>query len=106
MAGHTSSDRRGVPGATIGDRPEIPITVRGDIDDRATEQLKRCAEAGGAVAGVLCADGHVGYSQPIGGAVAYPDHISPSGVGTTSPAATRRPAPPCASRVCARTSRG
>jgi hypothetical protein len=31
--------------------------------------------------GVLCADGHVGYSQPIGGAVAYADYISPSGVG-------------------------
>ena len=30
---------------------------------------------------VLCADGHLGYSQPIGGAIAYPDHISPSGVG-------------------------
>lgn len=57
------------------------ITVRGDVDDRAIEQLRRCAQAGDAVAGVLCADGHVGYSQPIGGAVAYPDHISPSGVG-------------------------
>jgi len=33
------------------------------------------------VAGALCADGHVGYSQPIGGVVAYPEHISPSGVG-------------------------
>lgn len=59
----------------------IPITVRGDVEERAVEQLRRCAEAGDAVAGVLCADGHVGYSQPIGGAVAYPDHISPSGVG-------------------------
>ena len=36
---------------------------------------------GSAVAGVLCADGHVGYSMPIGGAVAYTDHISPTGVG-------------------------
>ena len=59
----------------------IPITVYGDVDDRAVEQLTRCAEAGDALRGVLCADGHVGYSQPIGGAVAYPDHISPSGVG-------------------------
>lgn len=61
--------------------PETPITVRGDVDARAVEQLRRCAEAGDAVAGALCADGHVGYSQPIGGVVAYPDHISPSGVG-------------------------
>jgi tRNA-splicing ligase RtcB (3'-phosphate/5'-hydroxy nucleic acid ligase) len=60
---------------------EIPITVYGDVDDRAVDQLRRCARAGDALRGALCADGHVGYSQPIGGAVAYPDHISPSGVG-------------------------
>ena len=59
----------------------IPLTVYGDVDARAVEQLERCAAAGDALRGVLCADGHVGYSQPIGGAVAYPDHISPSGVG-------------------------
>jgi tRNA-splicing ligase RtcB (3'-phosphate/5'-hydroxy nucleic acid ligase) len=58
-----------------------PITVCGDVDARAVEQLVRCAEAADAMRGVLCADGHVGYSQPIGGALAYPDHISPSGVG-------------------------
>ena len=40
-----------------------------------------CAEAGDAVAGAICADGHVGYSQPIGGVVAYPEHISPSSAG-------------------------
>ena len=60
---------------------DIPITVYGDVDTRAVDQLRRCAEAGDALRGALCADGHVGYSQPIGGAVAYPDHISPSGVG-------------------------
>ena len=58
-----------------------PITVYGDVDARAVEQLQRCADAGDALRGALCADGHVGYSQPIGGAVAYADHISPSGVG-------------------------
>jgi tRNA-splicing ligase RtcB (3'-phosphate/5'-hydroxy nucleic acid ligase) len=60
---------------------ETPITVRGDVEERAIAQLRRCAAAGDATAGVLCADAHVGYSQPIGGAIAYPDHISPSGVG-------------------------
>ena len=35
-----------------------PITVYGDVDARAVEQLVRCAEAGDAVRGVLCADGH------------------------------------------------
>jgi tRNA-splicing ligase RtcB len=58
-----------------------PITVYGDVDAHAIEQLTRCAEAGDALRGVLCADGHVGYSQPIGGALAYADFISPSGVG-------------------------
>ena len=58
-----------------------PITVYGDVDTRAVEQLQRCADAGEALRGALCADGHVGYSQPIGGAVAYADYISPSGVG-------------------------
>jgi tRNA-splicing ligase RtcB len=60
-------------------RPEI--TVRGDVDQRAIAQLARCAEAGDAVRAALLADGHVGYSQPIGGVIAYPEHVSPSGVG-------------------------
>jgi tRNA-splicing ligase RtcB (3'-phosphate/5'-hydroxy nucleic acid ligase) len=60
---------------------QAEIVVRGDVDERAVEQLRRCAEAGDAVRAVLCADAHVGYSQPIGGAIAYPDQISPSGAG-------------------------
>ena len=51
----------------------------GPVDERAKEQLERCAEK--AVHAVLCADHHAGYSQPIGGAVAYEEYISPSGVG-------------------------
>lgn len=57
------------------------ITVKGDVDPAAVEQLERCARAGDAPAAALCADGHLGYSQPIGGVVAYRDKISPSGVG-------------------------
>ena len=56
-------------------------TVRGQVDDRAVEQLKRCIENGDALGGAICADGHVGYSMPIGGVVAYRNQISPSGVG-------------------------
>jgi tRNA-splicing ligase RtcB len=37
--------------------------------------------AGDAEFGVLCADHHPGYSQPIGGGVAYEGYVSPSGVG-------------------------
>lgn len=65
----------------MGKSMAIPIEIRGDIDPRAIEQLQRCADAGDAVGAALSADAHVGYSQPIGGAVAYTDHISPSGVG-------------------------
>lgn len=36
---------------------------------------------GSAVKGVLCADGHLGYAQPVGGVIAYEDHLSISGVG-------------------------
>ena len=58
-----------------------PIRIFGSHDDRTVAQLRRCAEAGAATRAVLCADGHLGYSQPIGGAIAYEDEISPSGVG-------------------------
>ena len=57
------------------------IKTFGPIDERAYAQLVRCAETGDAPYAVLCADHHVGYSQPIGGAIAYRDYISPSGVG-------------------------
>jgi len=57
------------------------VTTRGDVDQRAIEQLVRCADEGDALGAAICADGHVGYSQPIGGVVAYRGQISPSGVG-------------------------
>jgi tRNA-splicing ligase RtcB len=57
------------------------IKTFGTVDDRSLEQLKRCMEAGDAEYGVLCADHHPGYSQPIGGAIAYEGYVSPSGVG-------------------------
>jgi tRNA-splicing ligase RtcB (3'-phosphate/5'-hydroxy nucleic acid ligase) len=36
---------------------------------------------GNVVGGVLCADGHLGYAQPVGGVIAYEKQISISGVG-------------------------
>lgn len=57
------------------------ITTFGDVDRRSLEQLERCMAAGDAEYGVLCADHHPGYSQPIGGGIAYEGHVSPSGVG-------------------------
>lgn len=59
------------------------VRVWGDpVDERAVEQAVRCLMSHDeAVAAVLMADHHVGYSQPIGGVVAYRDAVSPSGVG-------------------------
>jgi tRNA-splicing ligase RtcB len=57
------------------------VKTFGPVDHRSLEQLERCMAAGDAELGVLCADHHPGYSQPIGGAIAYEGHVSPSGVG-------------------------
>ncbi len=57
------------------------IKTFGAVDERSLKQLERCMEAGEAEYGVLCADHHPGYSQPIGGAIAYEGYVSPSGVG-------------------------
>src|SRR5947199_4240264 len=54
--------------------------VFGQHDDATLRQIENCIEAGGE-RGVLCADGHKGYAQPIGGVVAYKHKISLSGVG-------------------------
>ena len=59
----------------------MSIKTFGDVDQRSLEQLERCMEAGDAAFGVLCADHHPGYSQPIGGGIAYEGYVSPSGVG-------------------------
>lgn len=49
------------------------------IDDGALVQIKRCAP--NAAYAAMMADHHKGYAVPIGGVLAYPEHISPSGVG-------------------------
>jgi tRNA-splicing ligase RtcB len=59
----------------------MEIKTFGAVDERSLDQLKRCMSAGDADLGVLCADHHPGYSQPIGGGIAYEGFVSPSGVG-------------------------
>jgi tRNA-splicing ligase RtcB len=54
--------------------------IFGEHDEATLAQIERCVAAGGERA-VLCADGHKGYAQPIGGVIAYTDKISLSGVG-------------------------
>jgi tRNA-splicing ligase RtcB (3'-phosphate/5'-hydroxy nucleic acid ligase) len=59
----------------------VKIRTFGEVDARSLAQLERCMAAGDAELGVLCADHHPGYSQPIGGGIAYEGYVSPSGVG-------------------------
>ena len=54
--------------------------IFGEHDEATIKQIETCVAAGGE-RGVLCADGHKGYAQPIGGVIAYKDKISLSGVG-------------------------
>jgi len=57
------------------------LTIFGEsiIDAKSIEQIKNCF--GENDIAVLTADAHYGYGHPIGGAVAYRDKISLSGVG-------------------------
>src|SRR5882672_11027188 len=57
------------------------VKIFGAHDERTKEQMARCMQYGSVVGGVLCADGHLGYAQPVGGVIAYEDHVSVSGVG-------------------------
>jgi tRNA-splicing ligase RtcB (3'-phosphate/5'-hydroxy nucleic acid ligase) len=57
------------------------VTIIGEHDEATIAQLRRSASAEKDAPAVLCADGHLGYSMPIGGVVAYRNHVSPSGVG-------------------------
>ena len=57
------------------------IRIFGEHDERTKAQLARCMQYGSVAGGVLCADGHLGYAQPVGGVIAYEEHVSVSGVG-------------------------
>ncbi|MBH5318562.1 RtcB family protein [Paenibacillus sp. GSMTC-2017] len=57
------------------------VRVWGNPDPGAMQQAETCAKYGNVVQTLLMADHHKGYSQPIGGVVAYDGQISPSGVG-------------------------
>ncbi len=58
-----------------------PLTVVGDHDAGTVAQMRNCMTVGNVVAGVICADGHLGYAQPVGGVIAYEKQVSISGVG-------------------------
>jgi tRNA-splicing ligase RtcB (3'-phosphate/5'-hydroxy nucleic acid ligase) len=58
-----------------------PIKIFGKeiIEGKVVTQLENCLLEDSL--GVLTADAHYGYAMPVGGCVAYKDHISVSGVG-------------------------
>jgi tRNA-splicing ligase RtcB (3'-phosphate/5'-hydroxy nucleic acid ligase) len=58
-----------------------PLKIFGQHDEATIAQMRNCMAVGNVVAGVICADGHLGYAQPVGGVVAYEKQISISGVG-------------------------
>lgn len=58
-----------------------PLTIFGDHDESTVQQMWTCMGVGSVHRGVLCADGHKGYAQPVGGVIAYERHVSVSGVG-------------------------
>lgn len=58
-----------------------PLKIFGQHDQNTITQMHNCMAVGNVAAGVLCADGHKGYAQPVGGVIAYEKQISISGVG-------------------------
>lgn len=57
------------------------VRVWGKPDESAVSQMETCARTGDVFQTALMADHHKGYSQPVGGVVAYQGQVSPSGVG-------------------------
>ena len=60
---------------------DAPLQVFGEHDPATLAQMRNCMGVGHVVAGVVCADGHLGYAQPVGGVIAYERQVSISGVG-------------------------
>lgn len=57
------------------------MKIFGEHEQKVVAQLRRCVAQEEGSQGVLCADAHFGYSAPIGGVVAYREHLSPAAVG-------------------------
>ena len=52
------------------------MQVFGQHEEATLAQMRNCMGVGNLVAGVGCADGHIGYAQPVGGVIAYERHVS------------------------------
>ena len=55
---------------------DSPLRVFGEHEEGTLAQMRNCMAVGNVVAGVICADGHLGYAQPVGGVIAYEGQIS------------------------------
>ena len=55
--------------------------IFGQHGENTLAQMRNCMRVGSVASSVLCAAGHLGYAQPVGGVVAYESDISISGVG-------------------------
>src|SRR5262249_40060895 len=53
-----------------------PLKVFGEHDEGTLAQMRNCMSVGNVVAGTICADGHLGYAQPVGGVIAYEGQLS------------------------------
>jgi tRNA-splicing ligase RtcB (3'-phosphate/5'-hydroxy nucleic acid ligase) len=60
---------------------DAPLKILGEHDEGTVQQMRNCMRVGNVVSGVICADGHLGYAQPVGGVIAYENQISISGIG-------------------------
>ena len=66
---------------TVTRHPTEDIVVFGEHEPKVIDQIVRCVRAEDGARGVLAADGHFGYSAPIGANIAYREHVSPAAVG-------------------------
>ena len=78
-----NADQAAALGAMLSEQPEAyrdsPLTILGDHEASTVDQMRNCMKVGNVVAGVICADGHLGYAQPVGGVIAYDGQISGGG---------------------------
>ena len=70
-----------VPAGQPAQYRDAPLQVFGPHEEVTLKQMRNCMGVGNVVAGVVCADGHLGYAQPVGGVIAYEGQVSISGVG-------------------------
>jgi tRNA-splicing ligase RtcB (3'-phosphate/5'-hydroxy nucleic acid ligase) len=79
-AEHVATEQKAVAELSPNENAPLPI-IFGEHDAGTLEQMRNCMRFGNVISGTICADGHLGYAQPVGGVITYEDQISISGVG-------------------------